>query len=211
MRAFEAGALNLGADASQVVAHICRRHDIKEVIMLCHPASTNWRQRFTTTKQRLENLEACLEYKTAERQSVSLLTEQVSKLGTDGLMATCEAAFSGGVMSMTSSVKNGSFHIPMMNLHPNDGVLIEDILNFIRKIYPNKSGYLLSSGRHFHYYGDFMIDENGWRELIGNFLIAYDFVHPGYCGFRMFDGFSTLRLTTHPVFKPHIPRVVAAI
>ncbi|PHR18965.1 MAG: hypothetical protein COA37_18595 [Hoeflea sp.] len=211
MKYFEGGALDLGADASQVVAHICQRHEIKEVNMLCHPVSTNWRQRFTNTKQRLENLEACLEFKTAERQSINLLTEQVLKLGTDGLMATCEATFSGGVMSMTSLVKNGSFHIPMMNLHPNEGVLIKDILNFIRSIYPDKPGYLLSSGRHFHYYGDFLVNEAGWKELFGNFLIAYDFVHPGYCGFRIFDGFSTLRLTTHPIFKPHVPRVVAKI
>lgn len=211
MKVFETSPLKLGADASQVVAHICQRHGIREVQMLCHPVSINWRQRFTTTNQRLENLEACLEYKVATRQRISLLTEQLSKLGTDGLMATCEAALSGSVISMTSSVKNGDLHIPMMNLHPSEGVLIDDILDFIRSIYPGNLGYLLSSGRHYHYYGDFLVDETGWRELLGNFLIAYDFVHPGYCGFRLIDGFSTLRMTTHPVFKPHIPRLVATV
>lgn len=211
MRDFEKNSLELGADASHVVAHICQHYGIDEVKMLCHAASTNWRQRYTTTRQRLDNLEACLEYKIAERLPISLLTEQVFQLGTDGLTATCEATFGGSVMSMTSSVKNGSAHIPMMNLHPNEGVLIDDIVAFIRNIYPEKQGYLLSSGRHFHYYGDFLLDEPGWRELLGNFLIAYDFVHPGYCGFRLFDGFSTLRMTAHPIFKPHVPKLVAII
>ncbi|QIE56100.1 hypothetical protein G5B40_11915 [Pikeienuella piscinae] len=211
MKDFGKSSLELGAEASRVVAHICHRQGVDEVTMLCHAASTNWRQRYTTTRQRLDNLEACLEYKVTKRQPINLLTEQVSQLGTDGLKSTCDTTFGGGVMSITSSVHHGIAHIPMMNLHPNEGVLIEDIVTFIRHIYPGRPGYILSSGRHFHYYGDFLVDESGWRELLGYFLIAYDFVHPGYCGFRLFDGYSTLRLTAQPPYKPHVPKLVATI
>lgn len=201
----------VGAGAVDIVAHICQRHQIEKVNLLCHAVSSNWRQRFATTRQRLDSLDECFAYKSIERIPISLSTREVSEMGVDGLTSMCEEVLSGGVVSMTSLVKSGLAHIPMMNLHPNDGVLLDDIVSFIKRAYPGMSGYLLSSGRHFHYYGDFLIDENGWRELFGNFLIAYDFVHPGYCGFRMFDGFSTLRLTAHSTYKPHVPKLVAVI
>lgn len=179
--------------------------------MLCHAITTNWRQRFTTARERMGNLDACLEYKVAGSRSISLSIDQILKLGTEGLTKTCGETYSGSVMSMTSLVKKGTAHIPMINLHPNEGVMISDIVAYVQRIYPGKRGYLLSSGRHFHYYGDFLVDEMGWREMLGYFLIAYDFVHPGYCGFRLFDGYSTLRLTAKSPHKPHVPKVVAII
>lgn len=202
---------SMGVEAMEVAKDILRTQEVNRVALMCHSASINWRQRFITTEQRLQNLDACLEYKNSKRALIELTVDEFNRLDTGDLNRMCQEELPDGVVSLVSRPDAKNPHIAMMNLHPSEGVMIDDVVKFIKKLWPNMEGYLLSSGRFYHFYGNALLDTSAWQEFIGNFLIAYDYVHPGYCGFRLIDGFSTLRLTSHPFYKPHVPKLVALV
>ncbi|MBS3091287.1 hypothetical protein J4217_02470 [Candidatus Pacearchaeota archaeon] len=112
------------------------------------------------------------------------------------------------VYSLTSKVScndGKTKHIPMMNFHSTSTANIKLALEHICG---QRKGAILNSGRFFHYYGDFLLDENEWTNFMAEFLMPNVLISPRYIGHRLHDGYCTLRLTSDERYKPNIPRVI---
>ena len=100
---------------------------------------------------------------------------------------------------------------------------INNIKNFLREVLEEKQGWLLSSGRSYHYYGANLLTPDQWTWFMGNLLsqnkekagkvvvgarwvaknlAGRDRIHSGVLG-----RFATLRLTSGEK-KPSVPLVV---
>ena len=94
-----------------------------------------------------------------------------------------------------------------MNFHPECGTTA-DIKRVVKLICGNNNGVLLESGRFYHYYGNYLLNQNEWTKFLANFLMPCIFVSPRYIGNRLYDGYCTLRLTAEQKYKPKIPQVI---
>jgi hypothetical protein len=74
----------------------------------------------------------------------------------------------------------------------------------------NLPGYLLRSGRYFHYYGVALLTPQEWLRFLASFLMPCTLVSPRYIGHSLHRGFCTLRLNAVPPLKPEIPQLVVA-
>jgi hypothetical protein len=188
---------------------ISRKPEIDSLTLILHNVSINWRQKHSTSAQKMSHIEESLiqespaEIKTITRQGFLALTP-------DDLSSNVKHQ----VWSFCSKVKTGdgrAMHLPMMNFHPLDNTSIDDIVNFIKIAFMGKNGVILNSGRYYHYYGDYLMTEKQWIEFNSKFLMPCDLVSPRYVGHRLQDGYSTLRLTADDKYKPVIPIVIRSI
>jgi hypothetical protein len=183
-----------------VVEH---QSEISELTLISHEVGINWRQRYETEQERLEHQLAGFEHsKPIKQQDFSrnefnnVTPEMISELRENQ------------VYSITSKVGCNDRidrHIPMMNFHNTS---LQDIKSALEYICGKRKGVILNSGRFFHYYGDFLLDEDKWTSFMGEFLMPTVLVSPRYIGHRIHDGYSTLRLTADKKYKPCIPKVV---
>jgi len=80
---------------------------------------------------------------------------------------------------------------------------------------PLGAGFILESGRSYHYYLNGVFSTGQWRDLLGRVaaedslkssrLLDHDWV-----GLQLSRGYSVLRLTANE-HKPHLPRIVEAV
>jgi hypothetical protein len=178
---------------------------INQVQLIAHSAQINWRQLQSTNQSKSKDILGALHQ---ERPNTILLTERSDFLN----MSIDElVGLNHGVWSITSKVvlrDDSIAHLPMMNFHPEDGVTIEDIEALIKAISGNKPGVILSSGRYFHYYGNYLLSPSEWKSFMSKFLMPCVFVSPRYIGHRLQDSYATLRLTSDARFKPTIPYAI---
>jgi hypothetical protein len=196
----------LGQNALDVCKVIIdHQQDISIVRLIAHKVDTNWRQRYTTTPEKLEYMLEGFEHpQPIKDQEYS--REEFSQLTLDDLYNLGK----NQVWSITSRVQcanKKTKHLPMMNFHLEGGSK-EDIKKALKYICGDKRGVLLDSGRFQHYYGDFLLDENEWIKFMAEFLMPTILVSPRYIGHRLHDGYCTLRLTADDQYKPKIPEVV---
>lgn len=201
----------LGQNSLEVVQSIIEHHEaIINVNLISHIVSKNWRENNSTTEDKVKNFVSGfghlkpLSWMTLPRKSfLDLSFTDLDVLGNHE------------VWSMNSQVLcaegNGVIkHIPMMNFHP-EGIGLPEIKEAIKIISKEKPGVILDSGRYFHYYGDFLLEEREWVQWMGEFLGPCILVSPRYIGHRLHHGYSTLRLTADEEFKPKIPTVIEII
>ncbi len=86
---------------------------------------------------------------------------------------------------------------------------IAEVRSVIGRVTDDLPGYLLSSGRHFHYYGMQLLDSEAWIAFLAQFLMPCVLVSPRYIGHSMHRGFCALRLNAVPPHKPIVPVLVA--
>jgi hypothetical protein len=99
-------------------------------------------------------------------------------------------------------------HIPMMDFRckssPENQKKVESSLRGVGQ----KAGYILESGRSYHYYGIDLMDEKSWIQFMGKCLLLSPLVDSRYIAHRLIEGTCALRISTserHPTF----PMVVA--
>jgi hypothetical protein len=195
----------LGQNSLEVTQSIVRNHpQIKKLLLVSHEVGVNWRQKNTSLTQKKKNLLASFthynnlyELNLTRNEFLALTLISLPKLQPHQ------------VWSITSKVEckgNNIRHIPMMNFHP-EGVLKEFIVKCIKHICKNKRGVFLDSGRFYHYYGNFLIDEKDWVKFLAEFLMPTMVVSPRYIGHQLHYGYCKLRLTADIKYKTKIPKV----
>jgi len=199
-----------GATSLDVIKEIISEHsEIASLTLILHGVSINWRQRYGTDHQKVSHVEESLvqktpiKSKTISRQDFLNLDEK-----------TLDTNSKHQVWSLTSKVTTGDgriMHLPMMNFHPTDDITTDDIVEFIKIVVPDKDGFVLHSGRYFHYYGCYLLTEDEWIKFNAKFLMPCVFVSPRYVGHVLQDGYSSLRFTNDDKYKPTIPRVIHRI
>jgi len=175
-----------------------------------HSVTKNWRVRYTTVSQK---------YKQLKKGLIQHQPHNVFELWgyevLDGEFAqrtfTCKKR---RVISISSRVlcDDGRYrHIAMMNLHPERELTIDNVVTMLKKITGNMPGYLLRSGRYYHFYGIALLEEEEWVRFLAQFLMPTIIVSPRYIGHSLHRGYTALRLSTDPEYKPLLPEVCCLI
>ncbi len=185
---------------------ILQRHpEIESFNLITHSVGVNWRQINKNREDKLRHLKSAFHHSTS-----SELKEYSRKEFLGLTLERFPVLKEHHVWSIISKVlcTDGEYrHIPMMNFHPEIGSLNE-IEASIKHLTGDRPGVLLSSGRYFHYYGDFLLTQEEWLQFMASFLMPCVLVSPRYIGHRLHDGYCTLRLTADNIYKPLVPEVV---
>lgn len=99
------------------------------------------------------------------------------------------------------------FHIPLIDFDCPKTAL--DTVKFFLNLIGQKEGAILDSGRSFHYYGLWLLEESEWFNFIGDCLLS-NLVDHRYFGHQLKDHEGFLRITACPL-RPKIPEVVAIL
>jgi len=187
--------------------------EIDKVVLIEHEVNDNWRQSNHDTESKLSNLESAFNHD-QPKQTLSLNRNELLKIKQEDL----EQLQEGNVWSIVSKVQIGNLvkHIAMMNFHPendndNKDISIKSIEETLSHICGDKTGVILHSGRYYHYYGNFLLDEKEWIRFMSEFLMPCVIVSPRYVGHRLYDGYATLRITNEQNYKPTIPKTIKLI
>lgn len=205
------GEFQLGSTSLDVCKIIIQNNPIEEVKIISHEVGLNWSQKYTTKEDRKNHFMEAYHHKKDPTNVYSLSREEF--LNTD-LEEFSRELNENEVLSFVSKVKTyekTDLHVPMMNFHPENDFGLDEIKKSLRHIIKDKKGILLDSGRYYHYYGDYLLNQREWETFLGNFLIPFSLVHPGYIGYRLTCGYSTLRLTSNAKHKPQTPKVIGIL
>lgn len=197
----------------EILKEIIKTNQLEKVLLqfIRHPVGVNWRQKYQATEDKLKELNAALKqeepmemwFNTGEQFITD--TEDVLRLKNiknHEVVSFC---------SILHSSDNACLHIPMMNFHPKDSIGIENIINLLKKICNGRHGYLLFSGRYWHYWGDFLLSDQEWIRFNCQFLMPTIFISERYVGHSLYRGYNTLRLTHSTPIKPKIPELIKEI
>jgi hypothetical protein len=201
---------NLNQNSLEAVQEIVKSHqEIIEINLIAHTVNEEikFRKINKTNKEKAKNITKSFEHE------YPLRIETYSRFDFLKLtLATLPLLKQNEVWSVSSKVKcsNEEKHIPMMNFHP-ETVNKREIISCLGIICKNKSGVLVDSGRFYHYYGNFLLNQREWEQFLGEFLMPCVLVSPRYIGHMLHYGSCTLRLTNDKQYKPKIPKVIKII
>jgi hypothetical protein len=180
-----------------------------ELSLLEHPVMVNWRVRNQTLSDKLTFLVAGLEQQIPER----VVAVSGADIIRDDFTPERLLRDVSNVISLSSRVHiDGEHkHLALMNLHPEEDLSYEDITRIVRLVTSRMPGYLLTSGRFYHFYGLRLLSVREWNQFIAAWLMPTIIVSPRYVGHSLYRGYATLRLTTNPTYKPSLPTASALI
>ena len=200
------------ADSFNVVAEIVRSNVVIESLTLVtYQESANWRE----LSQGGDELDLGLLRKGVEQDSKARILTKLPRaeatddnlgdiaqsLGENRLLGTCsKVCLAGGK----------SAHIPMMDFMCEISTKNLDLLIRLIEDLHQGRGYLLDSGRSYHYYGSRLLTEDEWRAFLGKCLLMTGFSDNRYIGHQLVDGHCVLRLSSAKL-KSKTPTVVAEI
>jgi hypothetical protein len=171
-----------------------------------HSVGKNWRQLYETPREKIGAIPQAL----IHSGPFNGWRARVGEL--EGVLHELAQTRSSVATSLTSRVWNetGSHvgHLALMNLHPEGFDDVYEIRDTVRLVVAGRSGYLLSSGRYFHYYGRQFLRVPDWQGFLSQFLMPCVLVSPRYIGHSLYRGFCTLRLNAAPPLKPAVPLLV---
>lgn len=112
-----------------------------------------------------------------------------------------------GIASLVKIKNGGMRHIPMIDF--NCGYTIENLLKIEKTLHVlgQSKGFLLESGKSYHYYGIELLSVEGWVNFTKS-CAGQDIIGKYWPAFQLKRGYSTLRISTS-LQKPHLPKVVA--
>ncbi len=176
-----------------------------EFTLVEHFVATNWRVRNPTIGDKLRNIADGLKqhkpYKEVVLRGREILGGQFDPrqylTSADHVISICSRVQTNG----------GLFHMAMMNLHPEPGVEYQDLRAILRLVTDDMAGYVLRSGRYFHFYGVALLSESDWHRFLAQFLMPSVIVSPRYIGHCLYRGYTALRLTVNREYKPLLPTV----
>ncbi len=170
-----------------------------------HFVDVNWRQRFQSTEQKIQHIRDGL---------IQHIPNTIWKLQGEDILRN---EFNPNdfvshkiyVISVSSKIElcGRVLHLPIMNLHPETDLTYDDMKLALEATVNGMSGYLLHSGRYFHFYGVDLLNQDEWLRFMAQFLMPTILVSPRFIGHCLYRGYAALRLTTENNHKPKIPTV----
>lgn len=148
----------------------------------------------------------------------SVFTVDAKNVDDDYLVNICKATPLGHNLAFHSTVyfKNGDIkHIPMVDLATRGIGVISKVLNVLPSELASQMVWY-ESGRSFHGYGTFLIQQDAWVKLMGRFLLVnqpqqHAVVDPRWIGHRLIAGYSALRWTKNTEDYIQVPKLVKNI
>lgn len=168
-----------------------------------HDVGLNWRQSHETPRQRIDGVQDALVHDgpfSGDRVRVRKLSRF--------LAASLNSPLTNA-LSVTSRVWDASGrhvgHLALMNLHPEGFRNVAELRKVVDQVANGMPGYLVSSGRYYHFYGRQLLAAKEWLDFLARFLMPCVLVSPRYIGHSLHREFCTLRLNAVPPFKPVFP------
>src|SRR3989339_993114 len=202
-----------GMEAIEVVENILKGNkDVTQLTVITHPVGLNWSQDYSTEEERKQNFLCAYEPEFTQSGIHPLKVAEFTKARIIDIQEKARKQCNNNhiVVSLTSEVvliAGGKMHLAMMNFHPEGDYGTDEIVKALEFRHPGMPAVLLNSGRHQHLYGFELLSQRQWEEWMGTWAIPFYFIHPGYLGYRLSAGYSTLRLTSDAQFKPTVPYV----
>jgi hypothetical protein len=111
------------------------------------------------------------------------------------------------ICSQCPSRTPGARQIPMMDFRCDaTDAGLKTLVAAMTKI--DMRGFILKSGRSYHFYGTRLLDEPQWQDFLGQSLLLGDLADWRYVGHCLVRGICTLRISAHPHLRS-VPTVVA--
>lgn len=168
-------------NALEVVQQLVRQHGLEDetLTLVSHRASSGWHQRYRTADERVDR-------PFTGRRLLDLGMDDVDRIGSEP----------DHVVSISSLLRRpaGDRHLALMDLCLAEFAPLSRLQAGIRELCGRRGTWLLHSGRHYHVYGDFLLDETGWRDWNMRFLLQPGLVDPRYVVCSLLWGFNLLRL-----------------
>jgi hypothetical protein len=156
--------------------------------LIVHESKLNWRQANPTVLDKVHDLPASLIHDGPFRGrlvEVGRIREELALIA--GHLSGSE------VISVTSRLFNADSrpigHLAIMNLHPEGFDDVDSLARAIEKVTDGMLGYLLNSGRYYHFYGRRVLHGEEWLTLLSRFLMPCVMVSPRYIGHSFVPGF----------------------
>jgi hypothetical protein len=198
--------------AYEVVAQIVHSNpQVQSLTLVRYHEGPNWRDMLQTTEgDALPMLLKGVRQDSGERILTSLARNQVSAKSLKTLAQSLQGRQLLGVISKVSLAEGGSGHIPMMDfMCAPSAANLAALTRLFREIGQEK-GWLLESGRSYHYYGVELLTDEEWRVFLGKCLLMFGYVDDRYIGHQLVDGHCVLRLSTGRL-KASVPSAVAEL
>lgn len=195
-------------NALEVVQEIIRRHGLYDATftLVSHRTSIGWRQRHRTADQRLEHLADGLP--TRRPTGWRLRGDELLGLQMDGLDRYRPDR--DHVVSISSRVAGagGRDHLALMDLHLDEFVPLAGIATAVRTLCDQRSSWLLRTDRHYHVYGDFLLDQEAWQRWNLQFQMPLVLASARYIGHSLRWGANLLRLNAARMYQVTVPATV---
>lgn len=98
-------------------------------------------------------------------------------------------------------------HIPQIDFHCPDSTTTRDIVVKLLDVLGQR-GYLLASGKSFHFYGVDLLAENEFTNFMGRVLLFSPIVDRAWIAHQLIEGQTALRLSSRPGYGAP-PKLVA--
>ena len=148
--------------------------------------------------ERQANNTLALDLSSLNRRSIQ---ERIDSLGSNLLLGVC---------SKCQLLDGSTAHIPMMDFRCQaTDENLQKVQTTLRGIGQSK-GYVLESGRSYHFYGLDLLDQKSWVRFMANCLLLSPLVDSRYIAHRLIDEMCVLRLSTSQR-HPKTPVVVASL
>lgn len=202
----------LTLNALEVVQQLVRRRRLENetLTLVSHRAATNWRQRYRTAEERIGHL---LSGAPGHRpHGVPLAGRSILRLGMSDLDRY--RAGPDHVVSISSRLDGpaGPRHLALMDLCLDEYIPFGRIVAAVKRICDQREAWLLRTGRHYHVYGDFLLDQHEWLRWNVKFQMTLALADARYIGCSLLWGCNHLRLnagershTTIPTIADELP------
>lgn len=198
--------------AYEVVAHIVDSNPhIESLSLVTYHEGTDWADLPRPAEgDELPWLLMALQQDAGERILTELLRNEVSAERLRAIAQGLRGHQLLGVVSSVSLTGGGSGHIPMMDFTCAPSTRNREVLTRLLREIGQERGFLLESGRSYHYYGVELLTEEAWKKFLGKCLLMFGYVDDRYIGHQLVDGHCVLRLSAGKL-KASVPRVVAEL
>jgi hypothetical protein len=196
--------------AYEVVAQIVAANPgLESLHLVAYHEGPNWRDlRQPGQDSSVDFLLQGIQQDRGERILTKVLRDEIS---TDKLLGFARGLGEDQLLAVISKVSLGggeTGHIPMMDfMAPPSSKNQEVLTRLLRELHYGR-GWLLESGRSYHYYGDQILTAEEWKVFLGKCLLMSGYVDDRYIGHQLVDGHCVLRLSAGKL-KVSLPRVVA--
>lgn len=149
-----------------------------------------------------------LQQDTGERTQRKLTRSEISAEKLRTLAASLPERRLLAVISRVDRAGGESEQVPMMDFMCPPSRNNQAVLTRLLHELGNGRGWLLESGRSYHYYGSRILNGEEWKVFLGKCLLMSGYVDDRYIGHQLVDGHCVLRLSAGKL-KANSPRVVA--
>jgi HD superfamily phosphodiesterase len=194
-------------NALEVLQEIIRRRGLESdlVTLVSHRTRPHWRSAYSNE---------CQPFKSHDAGSASTRPEGVAVAGAQLLRMTLAdldvyRQRPDDVVSVASRVTGaaGARHLALMDLSLTEYVRLEGLREWIGRMCGDRAAWLLRSDRHYHVYGDLVLDQDEWCRWNYRFLVWASRVDRVYVSHSLLWGCNLLRLNAGRIYQTSAPVV----